>query len=691
MRDLLAAAALSALALATPAAAQAPAPPPAAANPLLRPWSGPHGGVPPFDQVRVADFQPALEAAMAENSAEIARIADNPAPPSFDNTILALERSGRTLDRVGTVWGVWQGNRNGPEVRAASKVLAPRLSAHGDSIVQNGRLFARIDAVYKARARLNPEQQRLVWVYWNRFTRAGANLTPEQKAQLSKYNQELASLYTTFGDNELADEESYTLVLSAPAELAGLPQSERDAAAAEAVRRRQPGRWVIANTRSSMEPFLTYADDRALREKGFRMWAARGDNGDAHDNNAIVTRILAVRAAKAKLLGFPTFAHYRLADAMAKTPDAAMNLMLAVWEPAKAAVRRDVAEMQAIADADMKAKGRPTFSIAPWDYRYYAEKLRKAKYDLDLNEIKPYLQLDQHPRGHVLGVLRGSMASQFKPRSRGFAGLSIPQGDRLRGARAGAAATIGLLVLSTPTPGRASSSGAWMNAYRDQQYVWIDGRSSTIVSNNSNFIAGRARASRVTMVGWEDARTMFHEFGHAIHGLNSNVTYPSLSGTNDRSVISWSSPPSSPRTTCSTPEVLKPSWSRTTRVEPIPKALLERLDQARRYLQPPASSTGETQASALVDMKLHLAGRDPHRPQGLRKVRAGRDRRCRPQMVMRHRIPAVRAHLLRVRATPPVTTATSGPRCWSRTRSTRSARRAAPTIRPPPGGCAPRS
>ncbi len=629
MRDLLAASALAALALSPPAASAQPAGPGAptpaavAANPLLQPWAGPHGGVPPFDKVRVADFQPALEAAMAEESAEIARIADNPAPPTFDNTILALERSGERLDRVGTIWGVWQGNVSGPEVRAVAKTMAPRMAAHGDSIVQNARLFARIDAIYRTRAKLDPVQQRLVWVYWNRFTRAGASLSAGQKAQLSQYNQELAGLYRQFGDNELSDEETYTLVLSSPAELAGLPESERAAAAAEAGRRKQPGRWVIANTRSSMEPFLTYADDRALREKGFRMWAARGDNGDAHDNNALVTRILAVRAAKAKLLGYPTFAHYRLADAMAKTPDAALSLMLSVWEPAKAAVRRDVAEMQAIADAEMKAKGQPTFRIQPWDYRYYAEKLRKAKYDLDLNEVKPYLQLEQ-VRDAMFMAAGKVYGFQFRP----VTGVAVfdPAMSVYEVARDGR--HVGYWYFD-PYARPGKRSGAWMNAYRGQDK--LDGGTTTIVSNNANFVQG-APGARV-LVGWDDAKTMFHEFGHAIHGLNSDVTYPTLSGTRvQRDYVEF--PSQINEHFLSTPEVL--AFFKNARGEPIPKTLLDKIKRAETFNT--GFSTVEAQESAILDMRLHLAGDAPIDPKAF-EAKTLAELGAPPEIVPRHRIP----------------------------------------------------
>ena len=560
---------------------------------------------------------------MAEHLREIARIADDRAPPTFDNTILALERSGRTLDRVAAVYGVWDGNRSSPELRAVSKVMAPRMAAHGDAVSQNAKLFARIDAVYADRARLNPEQQRLTWVYWNRFVRAGARLSPEGKAQLSRYNQELAGLYNTFGANELSDEETYALVLDSPAQLKGLPASETAAAAAEAQRRGQPGKWVIANTRSSMEPFLTYADDRALREKGWRMWIMRGDNGDAHDNNATVVRILQLRAAKAKLLGYPTFAHYRLADAMAKTPDAAMGLMLAVWAPAKAAVRQDVADMQVIADAQAKAEARAPQKIEAWDYRYYAEKLRKAKYDLDLNEIKPYLQL-QHVREAMFWAAGQVYGFQFKPVT-GFA-VFDPAMSVYEVTRDGR--HVGYWYFD-PYARPGKRSGAWMNAYQEQHK--LDGGQATIVSNNANFVGGAP--GQPVLIGWDDARTMFHEFGHALHGLNSDVTYPTLSGTAvQRDYVEFPSQLNEHFLT--TPQVLR--FLVNKKGEHIPDALLAKIERAHTFNQ--GFATVEAQESAIVDMKLHLAGDAVIEPHAFEKQTLA-ELDAPPEVVMRHRIP----------------------------------------------------
>jgi peptidyl-dipeptidase Dcp len=365
-------------------------------NPLLAKWEGPFGGVPPFDRVQIALFKPALEAAMAEQLAEIDGIAKNSAAPDFENTIAALERAGNTYDRVTTLYYIWASNMSTPEFQVVQREMAPRLAAFNDQITQNEALFKRIDAVYNspAKAKLNPEQQRLAWLYYTNFVRAGARLQPEAKKRLSEINQKLAGLFTKFSQNVLAEETDQFIVLKSEDELAGLPQSLRDAAAAAAEQKKQPGSWVIINTRSSIDPFLTYSDRRDLREKAWRMFVNRGDNGGEHDNNAIITEILQLRAERAKLLGYQTHAHWRLENSMAKTPERAMELMEAVWKPAVARVHEEVADMQALADKE-GAKIR----IEPWDYRYYMEKVRKAKFDLDQNEIKPYLQLERLREG----------------------------------------------------------------------------------------------------------------------------------------------------------------------------------------------------------------------------------------------------------------------------------------------------
>ena len=594
-------------------------------NPLLAQWTGPFGGVPPFDRVQVAHFRPALEAGMAEQLAEIDKIAADPAAPTFENTVAALERAGRTLDRVQTIYGVWGSTMNSPDFQAVQREMAPRLAAFNDKITQNEALFRRIEAVYNSpdKAKWTPEQRRLAWLYYTNFVRSGARLDAKSKARLSEINQQLAGLYTRFSQNLLADETEQFLVLKSEAELAGLPQSLRDSAAQAAKAKKQPeGTWVITNTRSSVDPFLTYSDRRDLREKVWRMFVNRGDNGDKNDNNRIITEILQLRAERARLLGYPTHAHWRLENTMAKTPERAMELMEAVWKPAVARVREEVADMQALADRE-----GARIKIEPWDYRYYAEKVRKAKYDLDQNEVKQYLQLERLREG-IFWVAGELFGFDFK------AAPGVPVyhpdvrvwevADRASGRHVG-------LWYFDPYAREGKRSGAWMNAYRRQQRA--EGEITTLVSNNSNFVKGKP--GEPVLVSWDDATTMFHEFGHALHGLSSNVTYPSLSGTAvARDYVEF--PSQLLEHWLSTPEVLQRFALHYQTGKPIPQALVERIKRASTFNE--GFETTEYLSSALVDMKLHLAGAQKIDPDAFEKQTLA-ELGMPSELVMRHRTP----------------------------------------------------
>ncbi len=563
-------------------------------NPLIAKWEGPFGGIPPFDRVQIPLFKPALEAAMAEQLSEVQRIASDPAAPNFENTIGALEHSGRTLNRVGTLYGVWGATMSGPEYQAVQREMAPRLAAFNDQITQNEALFKRIEAVYNspAKAKLSPEKQRVTWLYYTNFVRAGARLNAESKKRLSEINQQLAGLYTKFGQNVLAEETDQFIVLKSEDELAGLPQSLRDAAAAAAETKKQPGSWVIMNTRSSIDPFLTYSDRRDLREKAWRMFVNRGDNGGAHDNNAIITEILQLRAERAKLLGFPTHAHWRLENSMAKTPERAMELMEAVWKPAVARVREEVADMQALAD-----KEGAKIKIEPWDYRYYMEKVRKAKFDLDQNEVKPYLQLEKLREG-IFWVAGELFNFNFTPVTN--VPVAHPDVRVWEVTDKTSKRHIGLWYFD-PYARAGKRSGAWMNAYRTQER--INGEITTIVSNNSNFVKGKP--GEPVLISWDDATTMFHEFGHALHGLNSNVTYPSVAGTAvARDYVEF--PSQLLEHWLSTPEVLQKFALHYQTGKPIPQALVDKITRSATFNQ--GFATVEYLSAALVDMKLHLAG-----------------------------------------------------------------------------------
>jgi peptidyl-dipeptidase Dcp len=601
-----------------------PAEPPVPANPLLAKWEGAYGGVPPFDQVKVADFKPALETAMAENLAEVDKIAKDTAAPTFENSIVALERAGQTLDRVSTIYGVFGSTMNGPEFQVVQREMAPRLAAFSDKITQNEALFRRIAAVYNspAKAKLTSEQQRLVWYDYINFVRAGAQLDPNAKQRLSEINQQLAGLYTKFSQNVLAEEDGQFILLEKEADMAGLPQSLRDAAAAAAANRKQAGAGIVSNTRSSIEPFLTYSDRRDLREKAWRMFVNRGDNGDEHDNNATITEILQLRAERAKLLGYKTHAHWRLENAMAKTPENAMTLMMGVWKPAVARVHEEVADMQALAD-----KEGAKIKIQPWDYRYYAEKVRKERYDLDNNEVKQYLQLEKLREG-IFWVAGQLFNFEFTPATN----VPVVHPD-VRVWEVTDKTTkkhIGLWYFD-PYARAGKRSGAWMNAYRSQERV--DGEITTIVSNNANFVKGKP--GEPLLISWDDAQTMFHEFGHALHGLNSNVTYPSLSGTAvARDYVEF--PSQLLEHWLSTPEVLQRFAVHYQTGKPIPQSLVDRIKKATTFNE--GFITVEYLSAALVDMKLHLAGDQKIDPDAFEKKTLA-ELGMPDEIVMRHRTP----------------------------------------------------
>ena len=597
----------------------------ASANPLLDPWGGPFGGVPPFDRVRIADFEPALEAAMAEQLAAIERIATDPTPPTFENTVAASERSGRTLDRVQTIYGVYGSNLSDDAVQEVERRMAPRLAAFQDRIVQNKAFFDRVTAVHESadKAGLSPEQRRSAWLLFTNLTRAGARLGPGEQAELAAINQQLAELHTVFAQNVLKEEDGSAVFLDAETDLAGLPESARHAAAEAAEERGKPGRWAIPNNRSSVEPFLTFADRRDLREKVWRMFIGRGDQGDATDNKATVTKILSLRAKRAKLLGFPTHAHWRLEDSMAKTPQRAAELMEAVWQPAVARVREEVADMQALADAD--AAG---ITIAPWDYRYYAEKVRKAKYDLDEAEVTPYLQLDRLRDG-MFFVAERLFGLSFVPVAEGVVPVFHPD-VRVWEVQNREGATLGLLYFD-PYARTGKRSGAWMSDYRGQER--LDGPVIPIVSNNCNFV--KPPPGEPALVSWDDATTLFHEFGHALHGLCSDVTHPSLAGT--RVARDYVELPSQLlEHWLSTPEVLGRFAIHCTTGKPIPAELVAKIRRAETFNA--GFRTIEFLASAIVDMKLHLAGDVPVDPE--RFERQTLETLGMPaEIVMRHRIP----------------------------------------------------
>lgn len=594
-------------------------------NPLLVEWTGPFGGVPPFDKVRVSDFKPALEAAMEEKLSEISKIADDASEPTFENTIRAMERTGRTLDRVSTIYYLWGGNMASPEYQAVQREMAPKLAAFNDKITQNEALFKRVEAVYNSsgKARLNAEQQRLAWVYYTNFVRSGAKLDAAKKKRLGEINQSLAGLFTKFGQNLLAEENGQWVVLNDESDMEGLSQSLKDAAAAAASSKKVEGAaGIVLNTRSSVDPFLTESSRRDLREKVWRMFIDRGDNANEYDNNATIAEILHLRAERANLLGYETHAHWRLENAMAKTPERTLELMETVWPAAIARVKEEVADMQALAD-----KEGAKITIEPWDYRFYMEKVRKAKFDLDQNEVKPYLQLDKirDAMFFVAGELFNFSFTPVKDVPVFHPDVTVWEvKDKVSGKHVG-------LWYFDPYARDGKRSGAWMNAYRSQERM--DKEITTIVSNNSNFVQGKP--GEPVLVSWDDATTMFHEFGHALHGLSSNVTYPTLSGTAvPRDYVEF--PSQLLEHWLSTPEVLQKYALHYKTGKPIPQALVDKIKKASTFNQ--GFATTEYLSSALIDMKLHLAGSqkiDPNKFERETLASLGMPK----ELVMRHRTP----------------------------------------------------
>jgi peptidyl-dipeptidase Dcp len=599
-------------------------------NPLTAAWTGPFSGVPPFDKARVADLGPALEAGMADQLAAIDRIAADTSPPTFDNTILPMERAGRMLSRVEAIYGVYAGALSDDAVQEVERTMAPRLAACSDQITQNERLFARVAAVYEARkqATLSPEQQRVVWLTYTHFVRNGARLDAVAKAELSSLNQQLATLATTFSQNLLRDENDGAVLLDDATDLAGLSESLRVAAAEAAAARGQKGRWAIPNTRSSVEPFLTYAECRDARERVWRMFVDRGASGGATDNHATVATILSLRARRGHLLGHPTHAHWRLEDSMAKTPERAMELMEAVWKPAVARVREEVADMQAIADAEGAG-----IRIAPWDYRFYAEKVRRAKYDLDESEITPYLQLD-NLREAMFFTAQKLFGLEFQPADPQTVPVYHPD-VRVWEVRDSAGVVVGLWYFD-PFARKGKQSGAWMSAYRSQED--FDDAIPAIVSNNCNFT--KPLAGEPALISWDDATTLFHEFGHALHGLCSRVPYPSVSGTNvARDYVEF--PSQVLEHWLSTPEVLDRFALHHATGRPLPRELVAKIEHAATFNE--GFKTVEFLASALIDMKLHLLKLDVAGAAPLDPARFERDTLhdlgMPDEIVMRHRTP----------------------------------------------------
>ncbi len=588
---------------------------------MLAAWSGPYGGVPPWDKVKPELFPPAFTTGIALHLAEVEVIAQDPEPATFANTIAVLEDSGRHQNRAETLFGVLSSNLNTKDVQAVDREWSPKIAAAYDRITFNEKLFARIAKVHAESRALDPEQRRLVERTYDQFVRAGAKLDAAQKKRLGDINQELAVAFTDFGNKVLADENTW-IVLEKEADLAGLEGSLRASCAAAAKEKGLEGRWIVVNTRSSVDPFLGESSRRDLREKVWKAFKNRGDNGGENDTNATIAKIVKLRAERARLLGFASHAHWRMSDTMAKDPQKARDLMMRVWPAAVARVREEVADMALLLKRDAR---KATFE--PWDYLYYAEKVRKAKYNLDQAELKPYFQLESMIQAafFMAEKLYGLTFSEIAGKLPTFhADVRVWEvKDKASGGHVG-------LFYGDYFARANKRSGAWANAYRGREA--FTGKTITpIASNNNNFVKGAA--GEPVLISLDDAETLFHEFGHALHALLSEVSYPGLAET--------------PRDFVEYPSQVHEMWVLTRPIldrfaihhktkKPMPQALVEKVTRSSKF------NTGYTTvaylSAAIVDMELHTRAdgavdADAFERDTLTRIGAPKE------VVMRHRLP----------------------------------------------------
>jgi peptidyl-dipeptidase Dcp len=557
-------------------------------NPLVKAWQTPFE-TPPFAEIKPEHFLPAFEQAFADHSAEIGAITLDPAAPDFANTITALERAGKLLSKVSAVFYDLVSAHSSPALLEIDTEVSLRMAQHWNPIMMNAVLFGRIALLYHDRAglELTPEQMRLLERTYTRFQRAGAGLDEPAKKRMAEINERLAQLGTTFSHHLLGDEQDWFMELG-EADRDGLPDSFVAAAKAAAEERGMAGKAVVTLSRSSVEPFLKSSGRRDLREKVYKAFVARGDNGNANDNNAVIVEILKLREESAKLLGFPTFAAYRLEDSMAKTPEAVRGLLERVWQPARARALRDRDDLQALV-----AEEGGNFALAPWDWRHYAEKLRQRRANFDDAAIKPYLALDNMIEA-AFDTAHRLFGVSFSERR----DIPVWHPDvRVWEVKDSAGNHKGLFYgdyFARPS----KRSGAWMTSLRDQQK--LDGEVAPLIINVCNFSKGAD--GQPSLLSPDDARTLFHEFGHGLHGMLSDVTYPSLAGTSvftdfvelpSQLYEHWQEQP----------QVLRQFARHYQTGEPLPDDLLNRFIAARKFNQ--GFATVEFVSSALLDLEFH--------------------------------------------------------------------------------------
>lgn len=558
-------------------------------NPFFAAYEAPFGA-PPFDKVKEEHFLPAFKAGIAEMEKEIAQITSNPEQPTFQNTIEALEYAGSSVTRVSRVFYSYIGANTSEALQEIAKEVTPLLSKASDDIILNKKLFERVRHVKEnAGEGLNEEQERLLEETYKNFVRNGANLDDASKERLRKINEELSLLSLQFGDNLLAETNGFKLIIENKADLSGLPESVVEAAAEEAKSQGMEGKWVFTLQNASIMPFLQYADNRELREKIFSAYISRGNNGNEHDNKEIIKKIIALRTERANLLGYKTHADYILEDNMARVPANVYDLLNKVWEPALEAAKREAAELQQIIDEEGGG-----FKLAAWDWRYYAEKLKKRKYDLDENELRPYFSLENVRKGafDVASKLYGLQFKRLDNMPVYHPDMEVFEVTGEDGAHVG-------VLYTDYFPRDNKRGGAWMNALRKQAVK--DGKMiAPIVINVGNF--SKPAGGKPSLLTWDETLTLFHEFGHALHGLLSKCTYESLSGT------------SVPRDFVELPSQIMENWAKEPEVlksyalhyqtgEPIPDELIEEIQNSGLFNQ--GFSTVEYVAASLLDMDWH--------------------------------------------------------------------------------------
>jgi len=564
-------------------------------NPAIAAWTAPFG-LPQFGSINDRDFEAAFAAALPAHLAEIDAIAENPEEPTFENTVVALETAGALLNKASSIFWNLAGADSNETLQELERELSPALSRHYSAISMNRALFDRIDTLYRKRESLGlgAEARRVLDLTWKSFVRSGAKLGDPGKVRLTAISERLASLGTTFSQNVLGDESDYALVLDSAEELAGLPESLLASMGAAAQERGYAGRHAVTLSRSIIEPFLTFSTRRDLRETAFKAWVARGEGEDAHDNRPIVAEIVRLRAEKSGLLGYDSFAHFKLDDTMAKIPENVRTLLETVWEKARARATEETVELSKL----ISAEGH-NHDVAPWDWRHYSEKARAGRYDFNEAEIKPYLQLEKmidaafHTATTLFGVTFRKLdeVKAYHPDVRVFEVLDA-SGKRIA------------VFLGDYFARPSKRSGAWMSSFQDQHKLAAGGGEQTpIVVNVSNF--AKAPPGEPILITMDDARTLFHEFGHALHGMLSDVTYPSISGTSvSRDFVEL--PSQLFEHWLTVPEVLQKFAIHHETGEAIPQHLLDKMRAAEKFNK--GFANVEFTASALVDMAFHELG-----------------------------------------------------------------------------------